>query len=64
MKDARETTMKNGRPATQGVCPVCGTKIQRIAKARAPKWYRRFFNGLFSPVLRENRPSALSRSHV
>jgi len=19
--------MKNGRPATQGVCPVCGTKI-------------------------------------
>ena len=23
-------TMKNGRPASQGTCPVCGTKIQRI----------------------------------
>jgi len=30
MKDARAITMKNGRPATQGVCPTCGTKIFRI----------------------------------
>jgi hypothetical protein len=30
MKDARSITMKNGRPATQGVCPVCGTKMFRI----------------------------------
>jgi hypothetical protein len=22
--------MKNRRPATQGVCPVCGTKVFRI----------------------------------
>jgi len=22
--------MKNGRPATQGICPVCGTKIFKI----------------------------------
>ena len=33
MKDAKAITMKNGRPATQGVCPVCGTKTFRIGKA-------------------------------
>jgi len=27
MKDAKSITMKNGKPATQGVCPVCGTKM-------------------------------------
>jgi hypothetical protein len=26
-------TMKNGRPATQGSCPVCKTKVFRIGKA-------------------------------
>ena len=30
MKDAHQVTMKNGRPATEGTCPVCGTKIFRI----------------------------------
>ena len=30
MKDARAMTMKNGRPATQGVCPVCATKMFKI----------------------------------
>lgn len=33
MKDAKSVTMKNGRPATQGTCPVCGTKMFRIGKA-------------------------------
>jgi len=33
MKDAKSITMKNGRPATQGVCPVCGTKVFRIGKS-------------------------------
>ena len=33
MKDAQEITMKNGRPATQGTCPDCGTKIFRIGKS-------------------------------
>jgi hypothetical protein len=33
MKDAKAITMKNGRPATQGVCPVCGTKMFRIGKS-------------------------------
>ncbi len=32
MKDPRQITMKNKRPATQGTCPVCGTKIFRIGK--------------------------------
>ena len=33
IKGARTITMKNGRPATQGVCPACGTKVFRIGKA-------------------------------
>jgi len=32
MKNARSITMKNGRPATEGVCSVCGTKMYRIGK--------------------------------
>ncbi|MGD1019383.1 MAG: DUF5679 domain-containing protein [Verrucomicrobiia bacterium] len=27
---AQEVTRKNGRPAPQGVCPDCGTKLFRI----------------------------------
>ncbi len=33
MKDPKNIIMKNGKPATQGVCPVCGTKMFRIGKA-------------------------------
>ena len=33
MKDAKAVTMKNGKPATQGVCPTCGTKMFRIGKS-------------------------------
>jgi len=33
MKGAKSVTMKNGKPATQGVCPVCGTKMYRIGKS-------------------------------
>jgi Zn finger protein HypA/HybF involved in hydrogenase expression len=32
MKDPKSITMKNGRPATQGTCPTCGTKMFRIGK--------------------------------
>ncbi len=32
MKNAKQITMKNGKPATQGACPVCGTKMFRIGK--------------------------------
>jgi len=32
MKDAKSITMRNGKPATQGVCPACGTKMFRIGR--------------------------------
>lgn len=35
MNDPEQITMKNGRPATRGVCPECGTKMFRIGKATA-----------------------------
>ena len=31
--DAREVRMKNGRPATEGKCPVCGTRMYRLGKS-------------------------------
>jgi hypothetical protein len=33
MKNAKAIKMKNGRPAQQGACPVCGTKMFKIGKA-------------------------------
>ncbi|MBW2995551.1 hypothetical protein KY312_04315 [Candidatus Woesearchaeota archaeon] len=30
MADAKEVTMKNGRKAMKGKCPVCGTGMYRI----------------------------------
>jgi len=32
MRNAQKVTMKNGKPATKGECPVCGTKMYRIGK--------------------------------
>jgi hypothetical protein len=32
MKDVQAITMKNGRPASVGICPHCGTKIFKIGK--------------------------------
>jgi len=34
MKNAKVITMKNGKPATQGVCPTCKTTMFRIGKAK------------------------------
>ena len=34
IKNAKAITMKNGKPATQGVCGTCGTKIFRIGSAK------------------------------
>jgi hypothetical protein len=28
--EGQEVTLKNGRRAAQGTCPVCGTKVMRI----------------------------------
>ena len=33
IQNAQAITMKNGKPATTGVCPNCGTKIFKIGKA-------------------------------
>ncbi len=33
MRNPARVTLKNGRPATRGVCPVCSTKVFRIGKA-------------------------------
>ena len=33
MQDAVQIQMKNGRPATEGKCPVCGTKMFKIGAA-------------------------------
>jgi hypothetical protein len=38
MFDGQVVELKNGRPAAQGTCPVCGTKLTRIlSKAEAGK---------------------------
>jgi hypothetical protein len=33
MNNPKSITMKNKRPATRGVCSVCGTKMFRIGKS-------------------------------
>jgi len=30
MKDPEKVTMKNGRPANKGTCPVCGCGMYKI----------------------------------
>lgn len=33
IKNPQQVRLKNGRPAIQGVCPNCGTKVFRIGRA-------------------------------
>ena len=33
IQGAQQVTLKNGRPATRGKCPTCGTTVFRIGKA-------------------------------
>jgi DNA polymerase II large subunit len=37
IKDAHQVTMKNGRAALQGTCPVCGTRLNRILPGAGKK---------------------------
>ena len=30
VKDPQQITMKNGKPAVKGTCPVCGTSMFKI----------------------------------
>lgn len=32
IEDAEKTELENGRPATKGKCPNCGTKVFRIGE--------------------------------
>lgn len=32
IKNPKQITMKNNKPATTGTCPKCGTKVFRIGK--------------------------------
>jgi len=34
IKNPRDVKMKNGKPATQGICSACGTKVFRIGKGK------------------------------
>ena len=33
VQNAQKITMKNGKPAIQGTCPICGGKVFRIGGA-------------------------------
>ena len=35
VEGAQAVIMKNGRPAIQGVCPECGTRVFRIGEVKA-----------------------------
>ena len=34
IKDPKAITMKTGKPATEGTCPKCPTRVFRIGKAK------------------------------
>ncbi len=34
MNDTKSVTLKNGKPATSGVCSSCGTKMFKIGAAK------------------------------
>ena len=33
IKHPQQITLKNKRPAVQGICPFCGTRVFRLGKA-------------------------------
>ena len=37
MQEGQKVTMKNGRPAMKGKCPVCGTGLYRILPEVTPE---------------------------
>ena len=34
IKNAKQITMKNGRPATEGLCPECGARMFKIGAGK------------------------------
>ena len=41
IQNAEQVTMKNGRPATRGTCPVCNTGITGLERLRSGDTARR-----------------------
>ena len=48
--------LKNGRPATQGTCPVCGTKVFRIGKGKRHRFCGQHMDAHFERGDRYLRP--------
>ena len=59
MKNPKSITMKNGKPATQGVCPTCGTKMFRIGKSQVYPDSRQNSKGLDVPGIGMSGPFIL-----
>ena len=36
VQNPQRITMKNGKPALQGTCPICGGKVFKIAEPSGP----------------------------
>lgn len=45
MGEVKYITMKNGKPASQGVCTVCGTKMFKIGKATTTEKIKEALDG-------------------
>ena len=62
--EGQVVTLKNGRPAAQGTCPVCGTKLTKILgmdAAKARGWTRLIPTGR-GPVSSGGTAAARERS--
>ena len=38
IRNPQQVTLKNGRPATQGVCPQCGTACAGVFESQPGTW--------------------------
>ena len=64
MKDAKAITMKNGKPATQGTCPNCGTRCLESARARSTLVVFRNRYRLGCPGYEDSQPFFFSMGHI
>lgn len=61
IKGAKAIKMQNGKPATQGTCPTCGTKMYRIGAGKQQLfaaydncWLKSWVNLLIFNVITQN----------
>ena len=65
MQDPKEVTLKNGRAAMQGACPVCGTKITVIGgKKAAEKIENSDKSDHFAKADSDNDPAAKDKAQA